>query len=173
MYKSKILDKYTILLGSEIKDKIYFPPGIDSSLQFDYIKLRDELYLQISKGNIETLEDSKRYIISKEDIITTLESDVDESIYYYGDIEDFECKSFYNTGSNSSYTLLDKFVITKFYIYIYSGIITELSDSGYSNFIINLEALSEAKLLGLTDSQKRMISLLPTSNFIKWYQPED
>lgn len=172
MYKSKILDKYTILLGNEIKDKIYFPPGMNSSSQFDYIKLRDDLYLQISKAVIENLENSKRYIISKEDIITTLESDVPDTIYY-GDIEEFEYKSFYNSGSNISYTLLGKSVITKSYIYIYSGIITELSDSGYSNFIINLEALSESKLLGLSDAQKTMISLLPTSNFIKWYQPED
>lgn len=173
MYISRILDKYTILMGSEIKEKLLSTeerkkiPKLD--LDKDFIKIRDDLYFIIP--DINRIEDNKRYIISKEDISRTLEISNDNEVTY---IEDLDIEFNYNYDKDAyyiAYKLPDKYlkIFQSKYIYINNCIITELSDIGFSNYIINLEALREADLLGLTTDQKRMISLLPTSNFTKWY----
>lgn len=173
MYISRILDKYTILMGSEIKEKILSTedrkkiPKLD--LDKDFIKIRDDLYFIIL--DINEIEDNKRYIISKEDISKILEISDDNEVTY---IEDLDIEFNYNHSKDCyyiSYDLPDKYlkIFQSKYIYINNCIITELSDIGFSNYIINLEALKEADLLGLTTDQKRMISLLPTSDFTKWY----
>lgn len=173
MYISRILDKYTILMGSEIKEKILSTedrkkiPKLD--LDKDFIKIRDDLYFIIP--DINEIEDNKRYIISKEDISRTLEISDNNEVTY---IEDLDIEFNYSPSKDCyyiSYSLPNKYskIVQPQYIYICNCIITELNDIGFSNYIINLEALKEADLLGLTTDQKRMISLLPTSNFTKWY----
>jgi len=173
MYISRVLDKYTILMGSEIKEKILSTeerkkiPKLD--LDKNYIKIRDDLYFIIL--DIKRIEDNKRYIISKEDISRILEISDDNEVTY---IEDLDIDFNYDHSKDCyyvSYSLPNKYskVDQPQYIYICDCIISELSDIGFSNYIINLEALKEADLLGLTTDQKRMISLLPTSNFTKWY----
>lgn len=174
MYISRILDKYTVLMGSEIKEKLLSTEERKKipklNLDKDFIKIRDDLYFIVA--DIKRIEDNKRYIISKENTSRVLKISDDNNDVTY--IEDLDIEINYNHSKDCyyiSYDLPNKYskVVQPQYIYIHDCIITELSDIGFSNYIINLEALREADLLGLTTDQKRMISLLPTSNFTEWY----
>lgn len=163
-------------MGSEIKEKILSTeerkkiPKPDLVKYHDFIKIRDDLYFIVA--DINGIEDNKRYIISKENTSRVLEISDDNNDVTY--IEDLDIEFNYNHSKDCyyiSYSLPNKYskIVQPQYIYIHDSIITELDDEGFSNYIINLEALKEAELLGLTTDQKRMISLLPTSNFTKWY----
>ena len=102
MYISRILDKYTILMGSEIKEKILSTeerkkiPKLD--LDKDFIKIRDDLYFIIL--DINEIKDNKRYIISKEDISRTLEISDDNKVIY---IEDLDIDFNYDLYKDSYY----------------------------------------------------------------------
>lgn len=161
-------------MGSKIKEKLLSTEERKKisklNLDKDLIKIRDDLYFIIF--DINEIEDNKRYIISKENISRTLEiSNNDNEVIYIESLDiDFDY-DLYKDCYYISYKSPNKYskVVQPQYIYIFNCIISELDDIKFSNYIINLEALKEADLLGLTTDQKNMISLLPTSNFTRWY----